>query len=187
MAANEIPLEFQDDLEAITPLEKRTDDEILESLRQHVPVTSEKNIWAYWHSGIDTLPKWCQDNAIDWVRICGPDWTVRVLDMVPGSPNYALKFAPKEILPKAFVEGTMTGPYVGPHSADFLRGALLYTYGGVNLDVGCILVRSIDRVCWSKLEDPACPYEIAVPVMYDQVIANHTVAARKGNPFIKRW
>lgn len=73
----------------------------------------------------------------------------------------------------------MVGPYTGPHSADFLRGACLYLYGGVWMDVGVVLIR--------QLEDPKSPFEVSVPWMYGTVMANHFVASRKDNPFIKRW
>lgn len=183
----DIPEEFQAELELVDVTDNRTNEEILDSLTQHAPVVSEKNVWAYWHAGVKAMPEWCQHNVVDWVRILGPEWTVRVLDTVPDSPNHALKFISPDLLPATFVNGTMGGPYKGPHSADFLRGALLYTYGGVNMDVGCILSRHLDRICWNELEDPNSPYEVAVPIMYGQTIANHFVAARKENPFIQRW
>ena len=91
------------------------------------------------------------------------------------------------MLPSAFVNGLMEGEYSGPHSADLVRGALLYLHGGVNIDVGCILIRNLDRICWNQLADPTSPLEVAVPVMYSTTIANHFVTARKGDPFIKRW
>lgn len=191
-AKYQIPKEFQDQLEPTEPLDTRSDEVILASLSEHRPVTSEKNIWAYWHAGIKAMPKWCQRNIVDWHRICGPSWTIRVLDTVPDSPNHALKFVPPEMLPETFVKGTMDGQYVGPHSADFLRGACLYLFGGVSMDVGIILIRSLDRICWSQLEDPSSPYNISVPWMCDTAMANtamanHFVASRKADPFIKRW
>lgn len=124
---------------------------------------------------------------VDWVRICGSEWTVRVLDNMPESPNYALKYLPADMFPQAFVDRTMHGHWVGQHSADFIRGAALYTHGGICMDVGSILVRHLDRVCWDQLTDPESPYQIALPLIYDQVWANHFIAARKGDPFIKRW
>lgn len=182
-----IPDEFLPELEPISPNDTRPDAEILASLTQHRPVTSEKNIWAYWHSGLTTMPEWCIRNVIAWVRINDPSWTVRVLDTVPGSPNHALKFVSDELLPEAFVKGTLDGPYAGPHSADFLRGALLIEHGGIVLDVGCVQIRDFDRVCWKLLEDEKTPYQVAVPLMYGQTMANHFVAARKNDPFIQRW
>ncbi|KAH8650179.1 hypothetical protein BX600DRAFT_529397 [Xylariales sp. PMI_506] len=187
MATFSIPPEFQDKLEPIELRDQRSDDEILQSLNKYVPVTTEKNIWAFWHSGILDMPAWCQRNVIDWVRICGPEWDVRVLDNVPESPNYALKYISSDLLPEAFVQRNMDGPYVGPHSADFLRGSCLYLYGGAFMDVGSILLRHMDRIGWKELEDPNSPYQIAIPLMYGLHIANHFVAARKGDPFIKRW
>ena len=186
MATFPIPTEFQDQLQYVEPLDKRSDAEILASLNQHAPVSSEKTIWAYWHAGVQAMPAWCQRNVIGWVKI-NPGWTIRVLDTVPNSPNHALNFIPPEMLPETFVKGTMDGPYKGPHSADFLRGALLYLHGGVFMDVGIMLFRPLDRICWAQLSDPSSPFQVSVPNMYGTVMANHFVASRKGDPFIKRW
>lgn len=183
-----IPEEFRSQVHYVDALDQRSDKEILHFLTENVPITSEKNIWTYWHAGILAMPGWCQHNIIDWVRINGPsEWTVRVLDTVPNSANHALKWVMPDLLPESFVKGTMDGPYVGPHSADFLKGACPQLYGGVWMDVGCLLVRSIDRICWKQLEDPSSPFEVCVPNMYGATMANHFVACRKGNPFIKRW
>ncbi|KAF8206170.1 hypothetical protein K438DRAFT_1816717 [Mycena galopus ATCC 62051] len=169
-----IPAEYQDQLELVDVLDARTDEEILHAVTQYAPVTSEKNIWAFWDSGARNMPGWCQRNVTDWVRICGPEWTVRVLDNVPDSPNYALKYIARALLPDAFVERKMDGPHAGPHSADFLRCACLYEHGGAYMDVSNILFRDMDRYCWDQIADPP-------------TITNHFAAARKGDPFIKRW
>ncbi|KAK3309752.1 uncharacterized protein B0T15DRAFT_545740 [Chaetomium strumarium] len=173
-----IPAEYQQDLD---------DEEILASLGQYAPVTSERNVWAFWDKGVAVMPGWCKRNVTNWVRILGPSWTVRVLDMVSDSPNHTLKYLPADFLPETFVHGTMDGPYVGPHSADFIRGAALYLHGGVFMDVGIMLIRHLDRVCWDALADEASPLRVSVPLTYGQIIANHFVAARKGDPYIKRW
>lgn len=184
----EIPPTYKDRLDLVEVLDIRTDDEILRSLADHVPVTSEKNIWAFWHAGVQSMPSWNQRNVIDWVRICGASgWSIRVLDSVPDSPNYAARYIDPELLPQAYKQGTMEGPWAGPHSADLIRGACLWTHGGVCMDVGCILIRDLDRVCWSKLTEPGSPYSIAAPHLSGQRVANYFVAARKGDPFIKRW
>lgn len=182
-----IPDEFQSKLRYVEAKDSRSDAEILEDLAKRIPITSEKNVWTYWHAGVHKMPKWTQQNVINWVRLLGPSWTVRVLDKVPDSPNNALSWISADQLPDCFVKGTMTGPYVGPHSADFLRGAALYKYGGVWMDVGCILSRHLDTVCWDQLGDENTPYTICVPWMLQQHIGNHFVAARKGDDFIKNW
>jgi hypothetical protein len=151
------------------------------------PYTSGKNAWAYWDKGVGAMPEWCKRNVTTWVRILGPPWTVRVLDTVPESPNHALTYIPPDFLPEAFVKGSMDGLYVGPHSADFIRGAALYVHGGVFMDVGILMIRHLNRVCWDALVDEQSPYNVWVPVMYGQTIANHFVASRKVDPFIKRW
>lgn len=182
-----IPLKYQDKLEEVAVTDTRSDDEILASLREKTPVTSEKNLWGYWDSGIDTAPGYCKRNVCDWVRILGPEWTVRILDKVPGSPNHALKWIPAEMLPEAWHKDTFNGPWIGAHSADCLRGALLYLYGGCYTDVGTIMLRHLDRAFWDKLEDPASPYEVAAMVFTESIIGNGFIASRKGNTFIKQW
>lgn len=182
-----IPDEYQSQVRRVEAKDPRTDAEIIDSLTRHVPITSEKNIWTYWHAGVNSMPSWCQRNIINWVRLHGSEWTVRVLDTVPESPNHALKWIEPDMLPETFVKGTMTGPYTGPHSADFLRGAALYAYGGAWSDVGNIFFRHLDKVCWDQLEDEESPYTICIPWMFEQYTANHLVAARKGDIFIKKW
>jgi hypothetical protein len=162
-----IPAEFQHALTYSEPKDTRSDAEILEFLQHFTPVTSEKNIWAFWDKGLKRMPAWCQRNVIDWVRICGPDWTVRILDAIPGSETNALKYISPDLLPESFVKGTMTGAYTGPHSSDFLRGACLWSHGGAYMDVGNILIRDFDRVCWNQLADANSPFNVCIPVMYD--------------------
>ncbi|EED19058.1 conserved hypothetical protein [Talaromyces stipitatus ATCC 10500] len=184
----EIPKEFKNQLRFVESADSRSDDEIVASLRKAAPLnSSEKNIWAFWDSGLDSMPAWTRRNVINWARLCGPSWTIRILDAVPNSPNHALNYVPPAMLPEAFVKGTLKGPYTGPHSADFLRGALPYLYGGVFIDVGIILIRSLDKICWDILSDPSKPQQVSVPWMYGTVMANHFVAARQHDPFIKRW
>jgi hypothetical protein len=132
------------------------------------------------------MPPWCQRNVINWVRLC-PSWTVRVLDNVPGSPNNALTWVAKEWLPESFTKNRMDGLWAGPHRADMLRGPCLYLYGGAWVDVGSVLVRHMDRICWNQLGDPDSPFTVAAPWIFDKCIVNSFVAARRGDLFIKHW
>ncbi|KAF2794770.1 hypothetical protein K505DRAFT_241388 [Melanomma pulvis-pyrius CBS 109.77] len=182
-----VPSEFQSHVRYVESKDKRTDAEIIESLSKNTPITSEKNVWTYWHSGVKSMPSWCQRNIINWVRLLGPDWTVRVLDTALNSANHALSWISPEELPESFVKGTMTGPYVGPHSADFLRGAALYAYGGVWMDVGNLLFRHLDKICWDQLADDSSPFTVSTPWMFGHHMANHFIAARKGDMFIRKW
>ncbi|PIA93811.1 hypothetical protein CB0940_05064 [Cercospora beticola] len=176
----------------ITPRQRpdpRTDSEILSELSKHIEVTSEKNIWCFWDSGLDNLPNWCRHNVLNWARICDSTWTVRLVHKVPGKPNYALDWiTPAEnLLPPAFVDNTMTGPYVGQHSADLLRVALIWKYGGVWLDVGVILFMDLDRLCWNRLSSPESPYEMCTAWSNQTFIGNHFIAGRKGTEFLLKW
>lgn len=187
MARFEIPQEFGNELQYRRCKDTRSENEILASLRAFQPVTNEKNVWSFWDGGLDAMPSWTRRNVLDWVRILGDTWTVRVLDSVSESPNNALKYVYPDLLPSIYIKGKMDGAHKGPHAADMLRGACLYSHGGVYMDVSIILFRHLDRICWAQLSDPTSPYKVAVPWMYGVAIANHFVAARKGDVFIKRW
>lgn len=63
-------------------------------------------------------------------------------------------------------------------------------FGGIYMDVGTILFRSLDEVCWSALEDPSSPYEVAGFAFqcrkeWGQII-NSFIASRRKNQFIYR-
>jgi hypothetical protein len=182
-----IPPEYQDKLEEITVADTRSDEQIVETLRHYVPITSEKNVWAYWDSGIDNVPPFSKQNICNWVRKLGPDWTVRVLNKVPNSPNHALKWIPGHMLPEAWIKDQFEGPWAGPHSSDCLRGALLYLYGGCYSDVGTLMFRHLDDMFWNQLEDSNSPYEVVATIAWGRLIANGFIGSRKGSMFIKLW
>ena len=171
-------------------LDTRSDKEIIAGLQIYCAVSDEKNVWGFWHSGIANAPLWTQRTVANWIRRM-PSWTVRVLDNVAGSTVNVHNFVNPAFLPAAFHNNTMTGPHIGQHSADLIRLPLLYQHGGVWMDVGTILFRDLEEVCWRALSDPQIPYEMAGlslhPPGANKTLANCFIAARKGNPFIKRW
>ncbi|OJD33707.1 capsule polysaccharide biosynthesis protein [Diplodia corticola] len=175
----------------------RTDREIAHMLCDYVPPTdSNKNVWAYWRSGFESMPPWTKRNVMNWVRLlhCSPagrdPWTVRVLDSVPGSPNNVSRFIDKSLLPASFQEQDMAGPYAGAHSADLVRLPLLHRYGGVWIDVGTLLIRHLDDV-WSIITDPANPFELLGMALAlrpgEEILVNPFLATTRGNEFLRRW
>lgn len=164
----------------------RSDDEITSWLQKRHPVTSEKNIWAFWDSGFSNMPPWIQRNVISWIRRLSPDWTVHLLNGIPESETYAGHYIDDALLPKAFLNNTMDGKHKGTHQSDVIRLPLLYLYGGVWMDVGTMLFRHIDDICWKQIEDAESPYEIwGFHLRY--VMVNTFIGCKSRNPFIKRW
>ncbi|KAK4065090.1 uncharacterized protein Triagg1_8726 [Trichoderma aggressivum f. europaeum] len=172
-------------------LDLRSDEEIAAWLQLRHPVTSDKNVWAFWHSGYSKMAPWVQRNVINWVRRLGPEWTVHLLDRVPNSETNIYHFVEESYFPDAFNTNTMDGPHVGPHQGDLIRLPLLWKYGGVWMDAGSFLFRHIDDICWKEIEDPASPYEMAGFVIEIRpeclTMLNGFIAAKRNNPFIKRW
>ncbi|KAI0481835.1 hypothetical protein F4859DRAFT_503535 [Xylaria cf. heliscus] len=171
-------------------LDHRTDAEIEELVDTYRPVKHEKNCWAFWHSGFKNMPRWCKRNIVGWVRRLGPEWDVRCLDMVDGSPNHASNFIGAEYLPDCFLKKTMTGKTPAQHASDMVRLPLVYLVS-VWMDSGTVLFRSFDDSFWNLLEDPECPYEVFLINFHYRKhqgqILNGLIGARKGNPFIERW
>lgn len=170
-----------------------TDAEISAQLRAYnAPTDSTKNVWAFWHDGYQSMPPWCQRNVINWVRLLGPSWTVRVLDCVPSSPTNASRFIGRDLLPRAFgAVDTSPRKHSGVHSGDTVRLPLLQLYGGAWMDVGTLLIRHLDDI-WDVLDDASTPCELAAMTLplrpgEETMMNGFLVVARRGNPFITRW
>ncbi|KZV85617.1 hypothetical protein EXIGLDRAFT_775399 [Exidia glandulosa HHB12029] len=169
----------------------RTEDEIVQHILSHRPVAHQKNVWAFWDRGWDAIRPWTKRNIIDWVRRLGPEWEVRVLDVVPDSPRHVRHFVDESLLPPAF--NNFGHEHAGQHKSDILRLPLLYLHGGVWIDVGGILTRHLDDL-WCKIEDPNDPTEVVgisttvgSEAMPDRALGNTFIAAAKGTLFIRLW
>ena len=176
---------------AASQLDTRTDEEIIDDIVTHHAVKSEKNIWAFWHSGFSKMNPWLQRNVISWARRLGRGWTIRILDRVEGSSNNVHRFCDHSWFPQTFNEQTMHGQHVGPHMADMVRLPCIYLHGGIWVDAGSILLRHVDDICWKVLEDPNSPYELAGfeherRPGFDSM-NNSFIASKRDNPFVKRW
>lgn len=174
--------------------DRRSDAEILGDLQNFKPVPEgdEKNIWGFWKQGLAACPAWEQRNIVSWVRRCEKDgWTVRIVDMVPNSPTHASRYISAEYFPACFLRDTLAGPYTGPHSSDIVRLPLIYLYGGVWLDVGFTLFRSLDSLVWDVLSEPSRQEEMSIMrISLSPTLAmcfNGFIACRKGCVAVKYW
>lgn len=173
------------------PPDDRSDEDIIQRITSPPPVTSEENIWAFWHSGFGNMPEWQKRNVLGWARILGPKWTIRVLDLGHGSPANIFNFLDERNLPKHLRDGRTTGRYAGANTSDTIRLPCIFQHGGVWMDVGIILLMHLDQVCWSALKDPKSKFQVAVascdPTLKSGIAENFFIAGRMGNGFIKRW
>lgn len=174
-----------------TEIEQPEDEIIAKLCTYRPPGSSERNVWAYWHTGLATMPSWCVRNVVGWVRLLGPRWTIRVLDNVEGSPNNFRKYLTPEHLPESVNSDKMTGKYAATHTSDFLRLPLLYVHGGVWLDVGIVLIRHLENGVWNVLEDPDTPFEFSAFAYAHRpgrlAIINPWLAAKRGCQLVEKW
>ena len=174
-------------------LDLRPDANIDHTLLHPGPVTSEKNIWFFWHSGYANMHPYAQRNIRAWHRRFAPcGWTVRVVDRQPSSPLNIANFVDASnpgTFPRAFIDGTLGGTYAAQHTSDLVRWPLLLAHGGVYADVGMMQIGDLDRLWQATVGDPASGYEV---LSYDgddarcRTIMNYFMASRKENPLFRR-
>lgn len=174
-------------------LDLRSDADVDIELQSSRPVTSEKNIWLFWHSGFSTLHPYTKRNVRTWHRrFSKKGWTVRVVSCQPGDllniDNFVDTKEPYNF-PVAFRNGTLGGMYAKQHASDLVRWPLLLKYGGVYTDVGMIPIGDLDRL-WNKtIGDQSSDYEVLSYRSAQQNgrnLYNYFLACRRNNPFFTR-
>jgi hypothetical protein len=172
-------------------LDLRPDTDIIKELGSFRPITSEKNVWAFWDKGLHAMYPSYRCTVLNWVRKLGPSWTIRVVDIVEGSPNNIYNFVDKVWFPDCLVQNTMDGDHKAQHTSDLIRLPLLFEHGGVWMDVGNMLHTHLDDLFWNALSEG--PYELGLWIITGQIrrkwgsFGNFMLAARKGSTFIRNW
>ncbi|KAL9008270.1 MAG: hypothetical protein Q9173_006589 [Seirophora scorigena] len=174
-------------------LDVRPDDEVDHHLLHPPPVSDEKNVWFFWHTGYTHMHPCSQRTIRAWHRrFSKQGWVIRVLDRQPSSPLNVANFldvADPATFPRAFTDGTVGGDYAPQHTSDLVRWPLLLRYGGVYADVGLMQIGDLDRLWRETVVNPDSPIEI---LAYDcghlaeRSITNYFYAARRDNPLFTR-
>ena len=124
---------------AISPerLDLRVDSEIDSALLNPRPISDEKNVWFFWHSGFGKMHGYTQRNVRAWYRrFSKQGWVIRVLNRVPGSSlNVAnfLDITDPKTFPRAFIDGTIGGDHAPQHTSDLV----------------CTICSSLLRLTWT--------------------------------------
>lgn len=174
-------------------LDLRSDEEVDHDLFNPKPVSDEKNIWFFWHSGLGKMHGYTRRTVRNWHRrFSKKGWVVRVLDFESGSPlNVAhyLDIHDTDVFPKAFTDSSVGGHHSYQHISDLVRFPLLLKYGGVYADVGMVQIGDLDRVWNATIGDPSSPYEVFTYNMggpEERGMANYFLASGRNNPFFLR-
>ncbi|KIM77232.1 hypothetical protein PILCRDRAFT_825581 [Piloderma croceum F 1598] len=174
-------------------LDLRPDSEVDHDLLHPKPVSDEKNIWFFWHTGYTHMYPYTQRNIRAWHRrFSKQGWTIRVLDRLPSSPlNVAnfLDISDPGIFPRAFVDGTIGGDYAPQHTSDLVRWPLLLKYGGVYADVGMIQIGDLDRLWCETVGNPASRFEVLsynAGGAEERGLTNYFLMSGRNNPLFAR-
>lgn len=174
-------------------LDLRPDSGVDHDLLHPQPVSSEKNIWFFWHSGFANMHPYTQRNIRAWHRrFSKQGWAVRVMDRLAGSPLNIANFldtTDPATFPRAFVDGTIGGDYAPQHTSDLVRWPLLLKYGGVYADVGLMQIGDLDKLWNETIANDSSRYEV---LSYncggadERSLANYFLASRRNNPLFER-
>ncbi|KAF1974888.1 hypothetical protein BU23DRAFT_460615 [Bimuria novae-zelandiae CBS 107.79] len=174
-------------------LDLRPDAQIDHAILHPGPITSEKNIWFFWHTGFTHMHPYTRRNIRAWHRrFSRSGWTIRVLDRQPSSPLNIENFLDvndEATFPRAFTEGVIGGEYAAQHTSDLVRWPLLLKYGGVYADVGLMQIGDLDGLWNATIGDPASPWEV---VSYNaggpssRSLTNYFLCAGKDNALFAR-
>ncbi|KAI1433840.1 hypothetical protein GGR50DRAFT_459567 [Xylaria sp. CBS 124048] len=168
-------------------LNLRPDSDVDHDILHPRPVTDEKNVWFFWHSGFAAMHPYGKRTVRAYYRRFSKlGWAIRVVDCEPGSPLHVgnfLDFNDPGIFPKAFRGGTLSGRYAVQHYSDLVRWPLLLHYGGVYADVGMVQVGDLDRLWNETVGNPESPYEI---ISYGTSLQNYFMASNRNNALFTR-
>ncbi|MCJ1283978.1 hypothetical protein MMC26_003309 [Xylographa opegraphella] len=174
-------------------LDLRPDSEVDHDLLHPKPISNEKNVWFFWHSGYAHMHPYTQRNVRAWHRrLTKQGWTIRVLDRLPSSSlNVAsfLDISDTATFPRAFIDGTIGGDYAIQHTSDLVRLPLLLKYGGVYADVGLLQIGDLDRMWRETVGNPSSRFEV---LSYNsggvegRCLMNHFLVSGRNNPLFER-
>ncbi|KAL7623663.1 hypothetical protein AAE478_005215 [Parahypoxylon ruwenzoriense] len=174
-------------------VDTRPDAEIDRDLLHPEPVSDEKNVWFFWHSGYESMHGYAKRNVRAWHRrLSRRGWRVRVLDRAAGSPRNVDKFldvSDPGTFPRAFTEGTIEGTYAAQHVSDLVRWPLLLRYGGVYADVGLMQIGDLDRLWRETIANSESRFEVLSYNMggvEGRSLTNYFLASRRGNALFER-
>ena len=177
-------------------LDLRPDSEVDQDLLHPAPISDEKNVWFFWHTGYMKMHPCSRRNVRAWYRRLSPQgWTIRVLDRQSSSPLNVANFLDISDLgtfPQAFVDGTIGGDYAPQHTSDLVRFPLLLKYGGVYADVGLMQIGDLDRLWRETIGNPTSRFEV---LSYDggdfhdhgpHNLTNYFLGSGRDNPLYAR-
>ncbi|KAI0834293.1 hypothetical protein F5Y06DRAFT_279437 [Hypoxylon sp. FL0890] len=174
-------------------LDLRSDAEVDHDILHPKPVTGEKNVWFFWHSGYSTMYPYTKRNIRAWHRrLSKLGWVIRVLDRAPNSPSHVANFldiSDPSTFPRAFTEGTLSGPYAMQHTSDLVRWPLLLRYGGVYADVGLMQIGDLDRLWNTTIGNPESRFEVLSYNMGGveaRNLTNYFLVSRRNNALFER-
>lgn len=158
------------------------------------PERGSKSIFAFWHSGIRTMPPYLLRNVLSWHRRFSPvGWTVYVIDNVADSPLNLANFidvTDPTVVPAALIDGRIEGSYKAQVMSDFSRFPLLLKYGGIYLDTGVSQFGDIDWLWERHINNPDSRYNYGGMTMGEPPesisIINFNMMTGPDNPMMLR-
>ncbi|KAL8688881.1 MAG: hypothetical protein Q9218_005311 [Villophora microphyllina] len=169
-------------------LNLRPDTEIDHDLLHPQPVSDEKNIWVFWHSGYTNIAPSAPNIGAFGSRAGSSASSTANSPRRRSMWPILLDTSDPATFPCAFTDGIIGADYAAQRTSDLVRWPLLLKYGGVYADVGLMQIGDLDRLWRETVGDAESRFEV---LSYDggEVqggITNYFLASRRDNPFFAR-
>ncbi|MER2634575.1 MAG: capsular polysaccharide synthesis protein [Rhizobiaceae bacterium] len=159
-----------------------------EAIRSAKP--APKIVWTFWDMGREEMCSFHKLNLRTWHHVLGPEWRINLLSTIDGDEWHVRNFIRADMLPASFE----FLPAVV--KSDAVRLALLSSYGGIWMDVGIVLLRGLDEICWQEMATQESHVLLAGffnsgwgsdHLGRRDAFENWFIAARGRNIFVDRW
>lgn len=160
---------------------------------QTPPEIGSKNIFAFWHTGLDTIPPYLLRNIAGWYhQLAHLGWSIYVFDNVQDSNLNIRNFldtTSDKVMPSAFNQDGLSGEYSAQHTSDLIRYPLLLQYGGVYLDVGIMQFGDLDWLWTQHITNNQSSIDFAGFTLGDPpesiTICNFALICGPNNPLVE--
>lgn len=159
-------------------------------------------IWSFWDGGEASMPAFYKANVEHWkkhleMHEMGEPWTVKVLNNIPGTPNYFGNFIDVKSIPTTDSLDSKISSVEKLNKnvvfSDFLRLELLYEHGGVYIDPSVMKHKALKnlesalRMSQFSLAGYATFRQGNADIHYADSLENFFMMALPKSQLIKTW
>jgi len=136
----------------------------------------EKTIWAFWHTGADSLSPFLQVCMNSWqLKHC--EWNFVLLDL-----DNIWCYLQRDELPSTFQDIKRASL-----QSDVIRLAVLAKFGGVYVDVSSLALEPVADIAWERVCEGSCLVGFRAPDLISDFVSSWFLSAKAQEPILVEW